>query len=70
MSKFQVGDRVRMPGVPLIVEVIAIDTCDDGDSCHLDEGAEIFQFKDPGGLGHDWAHSGEFELVERPYKVE
>jgi len=61
MAKFEVGDRVRMPGVPFVVEVLEIGECDEGDDCEL--GRETFRFKDPGGAGDDWAHTAEFEKV-------
>lgn len=56
MSKFQVGDKVQMPGVPFVVEVLEIGVCDDCESR-----GETFRFKDPGGQGDDWAHADEFE---------
>lgn len=59
MPKFNVGDKVQMPGVPFVVEVLDIGTCED-----LGCDAETFRFKDPGGLGDDWMHSDEFELVQ------
>lgn len=58
MAKFDVGDKVQMPGVPFVVEVLEIGTCDDSD-CP----GETFRFKDPGGLGDDWSHSDEFVKV-------
>lgn len=65
MSKFNIGDKVSMSGVPITVEVLEIGTCDDmgsaGAGCEL--GGEIFRFKDPGGLGDDWEHTAEFELA-------
>jgi hypothetical protein len=61
MSKFEVGDKVQMPGVPFVVEVLEIGTCEDGSDCGL--GGETFRLKDPGGLGDDWMHSSEFEKV-------
>ena len=61
MSKFKVGDKVAMPGVPIIVEVLGIGVCEDGDGCPL--GPETFRFNDPGGLGADTMHSSEFELA-------
>lgn len=60
MPKFQVGDRVQMPGVPFVVEVLEFGTCDDVD---CDAGFDTFRFKDPGGQGDDWAHVSEFEVV-------
>ena len=59
MPKFEVGDKVQMPGVPVTVEVLEIGVCEDGESCPL--GAETFRFNDPGGLGADWMHTSEFE---------
>lgn len=61
MAKFEVGDMVRMPGVPFTVEVLEFGTCADGDRC--DMGTETFRFKDPGGAGDDWMHVSEFEKV-------
>lgn len=58
MPKFELGDKVQMPGVPFVVEVLEIGVCDD-DPCDL--GGETFRFKDPGGQGDDWAHADEFE---------
>ena len=60
MSRFEIGDKVQMPGVPFVVEVLEIGVCED-QPCHL--GGETFRFKDPGGLGDDWSHSSEFETV-------
>jgi hypothetical protein len=60
MAKFKIGDKVQMPGVPFVVEVLEIGTCEDGPDCDL---GETFRFKDPGGLGDDWMHSSEFERV-------
>ena len=59
MSKFEVGDKVRMPGVPFVVEVLEIRTCGD-DEC----GAETFRFSDPGGQGDDWVHAEDFEIAK------
>lgn len=61
MSKFKVGDKVQMPGVPMVVEVLDIEECEDGGGCDL--GGELFKFNDPGGMGEDWMHSSEFELA-------
>lgn len=63
MSEFKIGDRVSMPGVPFVVEVLEIGTCEEPD-CHGDD-AEIFRFKDPGGQGDDWMHSTEFVKADR-----
>jgi len=62
MAKFEIGDKVIMPGTPIIVEVLEIGVCVDDDGC----GDEIFRFNDPSGLGEDWMHSNEFELVGGP----
>ncbi|HEU4541966.1 MAG TPA: hypothetical protein VFR23_12640 [Jiangellaceae bacterium] len=56
MAKFEIGDEVRMPGAPFVVEVVEIGTCDD-DGCD----AEIFRFKDPESGEDDWMHTAEFE---------
>lgn len=59
MSKFEVGDRVQMPGVPIVVEVLEVKRCD-MEGCP--EG-DVFRFEDPSGLGDDWMHVDEFEKV-------
>lgn len=59
MSKFEIGDRVQMPGVPIVVKVLEIGPCTDCDDC----GEQTFRFSDPGGMGDDWAHVSEFEKV-------
>lgn len=56
MAKFNVGDKVRMPGVPIVVEVLEVGQCRDQDCTE-----ETFRFNDPGGLGEDWMHTAEFE---------
>lgn len=63
MSKFEVGDKVRMVDIipTPVVEVLELGTCDDEDCCF---GGETFRFADPGGQGDDWMHSEEFELAE------
>lgn len=65
-SKFSVGDKVHMPGMPIPpVTVLEVKQCDDEDNpsegCQL--GIEIFRFKDPGTGEDDWMHSSEFERV-------
>lgn len=62
MSKFQPGDKVKMGGVPFVVEVLEIGICEDADRdfCPC---PETIRFKDPGGQGDDWAHADEFVLV-------
>jgi len=60
MTKFNVGDKVRMPGVPVTLEVLEIGACDKS-GCDL--GNELFRFEDPETGGPDWMHSSEFELV-------
>jgi hypothetical protein len=60
VSKFEVGDKVRMPGVPFVVEVLELGVCEEP-AC--DMGEETFRFKDPGGLGDDWEHTSGFEKV-------
>ena len=52
------GGTAAMPGVPFVIEVLEFGQCDD-DGCD----AQTFRFKDPGGLGDDWAHVDEFEKV-------
>lgn len=61
MPKFEVGDRVQMPGIPLTVEVLELGVCEDGDDCEM--GSETFRFKDPAGNGDDWPHTGDFEKI-------
>lgn len=61
MAKFKPGDHVKMIGAPFVVSVLEIGTCEEGSDCPL--GTEIFRFEDPAGLGDDWGHSSEFELV-------
>jgi hypothetical protein len=61
MAKFEIGDAVQMEGVPIVVEVLEIGTCDEGPECPL--GPETFRFSDPGGLGDDWMHTSQFEKV-------
>lgn len=57
MSKFQIGDKVQMPGTPFVVEVLEIGDCDD---CGP---GELFRLKDPESGEDDWMHTEEFELV-------
>lgn len=57
MPKFEIGDKVQMPGVPFVVEVLEIGICED-DEC---EEPETFRFTDPAGNGDDWMHTYEFE---------
>lgn len=61
MSKFQIGDKVQMPGAPFVVTVLELGECDDAPQC---DAPETFRFKDPGGLGDDWMHTAEFELAQ------
>lgn len=60
MTKFQIGDKVQMLGIPISVEVLEFGICDEQD-CELD--SEIFRFEDPVGLGEDWDHSANFEKI-------
>jgi hypothetical protein len=60
MAKFDVGNRVQMPGIPLAVEVLELGTCDI-DACSLEPAT--FRFKDPETGVDDWAHVSEFEKV-------
>jgi hypothetical protein len=62
MAKFEIGDRVQMPGVPFVVAVLELGTCEDGADCEF-KPPETFRFSDPGGLGADWMHTAEFERV-------
>jgi hypothetical protein len=61
MAKFEIGDKVRTPGVPLVFEVLEIGACDEGDEC--ESGPEMFRFKHPLWLDDDWMHTSEFEAV-------
>jgi hypothetical protein len=61
MAKFEIGDKVRMPGVPIVVEVLEIGTCEQGDACEF--GPETFRFADPVTGEDDWMHTSEFEAV-------
>lgn len=61
MTKFKVGDLVKMPGVPLQVKVLELGTCEDGADCDL--GEETFRFRDPESGEEDWEHTSEFEKV-------
>lgn len=63
MSKFQVGDRVQMPGVPFVVTVLEIGTCEDEGGCEFGP-PELFRFKDPESGEDDWMHSYDFEKVQ------
>ncbi len=60
MPKFEIGDKVQMPGVPFVVEVLEIGQCEDVPDCEL---PETFRFADPGGRGDDWMHTSEFERI-------
>lgn len=62
MPKFEVGDKVQMPGVPFIVEVLEIGVCEDGATCGL--GEETFRFKDPATGDDDWMHADECVKVD------
>jgi hypothetical protein len=55
---FKVGDKVRMPGVPVVVEVLALNTCMDPD-CDR----PTFIFADPITGDDDEMHCDQFELV-------
>jgi len=57
----QIGDKLQMPGVPFVVEVLEVKPCDEV-PCPLG-GGDLFRFADPGGLGDDWAHVSEFEAA-------
>lgn len=59
MAKFSIGDKVQMPGVPFIVEVLEIGECEDS-GCPY---PETFRFADPGGQGDDWEHTYDFSKV-------
>lgn len=58
MGEFNVGDKVQMPGVPIVVEVLGFGTCDE-DGCER----EVFSFKDPGTGQEDQVHCDEFVKV-------
>lgn len=57
--KFEVGDRVKMPGVPIVVEVSGFGICDEEGCLQPD----LFCFRDPVTGEEDWMHVAEFELV-------
>jgi len=62
MPRFEIGDRVQMPGVPITVEVLEIGECEDaGFGCCT--WPETFRFKDPQTGEDDWCHTDEFEKV-------
>jgi hypothetical protein len=61
MARFEVGDTVQMPGIPIRVKVLELGTCEDGADCDL--GGEMFRFKDPQSGEDDWYHSAEFVKV-------
>jgi hypothetical protein len=63
MSKFNVGDRVIMPGTPYILDVLEIGECEEGDGCEF--GPELFRFADPETSVNDWMHSSMFVKVAR-----
>ncbi len=66
MAKFGIGDRVRMIGVPIVVEVLEFDTCPDATPEYgmCDFGGELFRFRDPQTGESDWMHTSDFERVE------
>lgn len=59
MIEFQVGDKVKMPGVPFVVEVLEIRDCGKDDCTR----PGTFRFKDPETGENDWMHCDEFEKV-------
>lgn len=65
MTKFEVGDMVEMPGIPIPpVKVLAVRTCEDLNCRYKDK--EVFEFEDPGGMGRDIMHTSEFRKVSGP----
>ena len=61
VSKFQAGDRLQMPGIPMVVTVLdVLPGCGD-EGCDR----ETFTFEDPAGQGIDSMHADEFELASR-----
>jgi hypothetical protein len=60
MSGFKVGDRVEMPGVPVVVTVLEVKT---GGCGHPGCDREEFRFADPESGEDDWMHSDEFRLA-------
>lgn len=62
VAKFNIGDKVAMPGIPVPVVVEAFGTCEDGTECPFGD-EETFAFQDPGGLGTDWMHTSQFEKI-------
>jgi hypothetical protein len=57
--KFDIGDRVRMPGVPFVVEVLEFGACDERWCAER----ETFRFKDPQTGEDDWMHVRDFEVA-------
>jgi len=60
--KFNIGDHVAMPGVPIVVEVLEFGICWEDQECSLGA-STTFRFKDPQTGQDDWMHVIEFEKV-------
>ena len=65
MSLFEVGEKVHMPGLPLVVEVLEV-----GPACQeclavAPGDHPVFRFTDPVTGVDDWMHCAEFQLVPR-----
>jgi hypothetical protein len=58
VAEFNVGDKVTMPGVPIVVEVLGFEGCDD-EGCER----EVFRFYDPETGVDDTMHCDEFVKV-------
>jgi len=58
MAEFNVGDKVTMPGVPIVVEVLGFEGCGE-DGCER----EAFRFQDPETGEDDRMHCDEFVKV-------
>lgn len=60
MAKFEIGDKVRGPHEPGVVEVMKVFECD-AEICGL--GGELFEFLIPETGEVDCMHTSEFEKV-------
>lgn len=56
-GEFDVGDKVKMPGISVVVEALELTNCQD---C----GAPSFRFKDPETGEDDFMHKSEFYKVD------
>lgn len=56
MPKFEVGDKVQMTGVPVVVGVLGLGVCEDSAGCEQ----QTIKFKDPQTGELDEVHASEF----------